>query len=104
MLATLFASAALAATPPVIVQTAPVAQGGHSWLSIFAASIGWGLGAAALDEYRTWKRNRTELVVSKDWRGRPVVDRKLKLFERCFTWAMVSLVLFGLVMSYAAIP
>lgn len=64
--------------------------------SIFAAGAGFAIGGAALDEYRTWKRNRTELVVSKDWRGRPVVDRKLKLFERCFTW---SLILFTFVIA-----
>lgn len=50
--------------------------------SAFLGTIALGL----LDRYRAWKRSRPELKVSKDWRGRLVVDRKLKLVERSLLW------------------
>lgn len=58
-------------------------------LQIVSASFGGAIGLYGLDRYREWKRNRPELVISKDWRGRPIVDRKLKLFERAFVWGIV---------------
>ncbi|ODU22784.1 MAG: hypothetical protein ABS87_01040 [Sphingomonas sp. SCN 67-18] len=91
--------AAASDVPPTVYIPGPSSGGFPFWVRAMAAGAGFALGGALLDEYRTWKRNRTELVISKDWRGRPVVDRKLRLFERAFTWTMIVLFLLGLTYS-----
>ncbi len=71
-----------------------------SFAQIASASFGGAIGLYGLDSYRSWKRNRRELVISKDWRGKPVVDRKLKLFERAFVWGVVVWTMIAAVISY----
>ena len=67
---------------------------------IAISGFGFAAGGALFDSYRSWKRGRRELVISKDWRGKPVVDRKLKLFERAFVWGVVVWTMIAAVISY----
>lgn len=55
-------------------------------LQVMAASFGMGLGLVIRDQYLSWKHGRDEITYSRDWRGRMVRDRKVKLFERSLWW------------------